>query len=43
VQSLDGRLAGIGLGHVVDVEHHRPGAARDDAVVGRDRGVVGCA
>ena len=35
-QGLDGRLAGIALGHVVDVEHRHPCTAVQ-AVAGRDR------
>ena len=41
-QGLDGWLARIGLGHVVELEHSRPGAADGHADTGRDRGVVGC-
>ena len=41
-QGLDGRLAGIALGHVVDIEHRHPGLGEGEAVAGRDRVAVGC-
>ena len=40
-QGLDGRLAGIALGHVVDVEHRNLCGVSIGAVAGRDRWVVG--
>src|SRR5487761_884593 len=41
-QGLDGRFAGIVLGHVVHIEHRHPCTAESDAVVGGAPVVVGC-
>ena len=41
-QGLDGRLAGIALGHVVDIEHRHLCIVESEAVAGRDGVVVGC-